>query len=301
MAETTSVSVAPPNTAGTSFVEWGAVIAGGVMAAAISFVLLTFGTAIGLSFVSPWQEAGAPSKMVASLAVFWTISQQIGALIAGGYIAGRMRSRWAEKNADETEFRDGLHGGLVWAVSVVITAFLVLSTAGAVVKTATDAAGRVAAASVDPMAYQIDAMLRPAAGTRSPSSATAVPGSTSGARSGTASDAELRGELTRTFARAVTNGTFGDDDRKYVASVVAQHTGLTQEEAERRITTAYNEASRLAKETAEKARRAALLTGFVTAAALLVSLAAAWWSAIKGGDHRDKSIPARFVMAPRPR
>src|SRR5687768_17700700 len=76
---------------GSSFVEWGAVFAGAVLAAAISFVLLTFGTAIGLSATSPWPNAGLSAKLIASLAVFWAMALQIGAFLAGGYVAGRDR------------------------------------------------------------------------------------------------------------------------------------------------------------------------------------------------------------------
>src|SRR6202521_3648143 len=81
---------------GASFVEWGAVLAGAVLAAALSFVLLTFGTAIGLSATSPWPNSGLSVRVIASLAVFWAIAQQIWAAMAGGYVAGRMRSRWHE-------------------------------------------------------------------------------------------------------------------------------------------------------------------------------------------------------------
>src|SRR5262249_19322065 len=79
---------------GASFVEWGAVLAGAVLAASLSFVLLTFGTAIGLSATSPWPNSGLSAKVIASLAVFWTMAQQISSLIIGAYVAGRMRSRW---------------------------------------------------------------------------------------------------------------------------------------------------------------------------------------------------------------
>ena len=82
--------------AGLSFVEWGAVFAGAVLAAALSFVLLTFGAAIGLSATSPWPNSGLSAKVIASLAVFWAMVQQIGAFMVGGYVAGRMRSRWHE-------------------------------------------------------------------------------------------------------------------------------------------------------------------------------------------------------------
>jgi len=116
----THVGPAPANsstasTSGSSFVEWGAVLAGAVLAVAISFVLLTFGAAIGLSATSPWPNSGVSAKVIASVAVFWAMAQQIGAFMAGGYVAGRMRSRWHE-TGHEADFRDGLHGGLVWAV-----------------------------------------------------------------------------------------------------------------------------------------------------------------------------------------
>src|SRR6476469_2080850 len=131
-------------TAGLSFVEWGAVLAGAVLAAAITFVLLAFGAAIGLSATSPWPNSGVSAKVIASLAVFWAMAAQIGAFMGGGYVAGRMRSRWQETTEHEVEFRDGLHGGLVWAVGVVIGAALILATAGAAAKTGADLAGKAA-------------------------------------------------------------------------------------------------------------------------------------------------------------
>jgi len=120
--------VSAVSTPGSSFVEWGAVLAGAVLAAAISFVLLTFGTAIGLSATSPWPNSGVSAKVIASIAVFWAMAQQIGAFMAGGYVAGRMRSRWHE-TGHEADFRDGLHGGLVWAVGVVLGVLLLWATA----------------------------------------------------------------------------------------------------------------------------------------------------------------------------
>src|SRR5450432_231916 len=149
-------------TPGTSFVEWGSVLAGAVLAAAISFVLLTFGTAIGLSATSPWPNAGASTKVIASVAIFWVMAQQIGAFMAGGYVAGRMRSRWHEPTEHEVEFRDGLHGGLVWAVGVVIGSALFFATAGAVAKTGADVAGQagMGASASQQMDAVLDTMLR---------------------------------------------------------------------------------------------------------------------------------------------
>jgi hypothetical protein len=280
---------------GFRFVEWGSVIAGAVTAAALSFVFLTFGSAIGLSAVSPWPDAGVSAKTAASLAVFWTLAQQIGAFMVGGYIAGRMRTRWAEANADETEFRDGLHGALVWAVGIVIGALLFLSTAGAIAKTGADAvakAATVAGANADSISYYADALMRPAARPAAPTAQGTTPGAPV-----TPLPQEARGEIVRIVSRSVAAGSLTDSDRSYLATLVAQRTGLPQAEAERRVTETINEATRTAREAADKARHAAILGGLVTAVSLLLSLAAAWWAAQKGGNHRDNRIPARFVVS----
>ena len=277
-------------TTGTSFIEWGAVLAGAVLAAALSFVFLTFGAAIGLSATSPWADSGVSAKTLAILAIFWAMVQQIGSFMAGGYVAGRMRSRWGETNKDEIEFRDGLHGGLVWAVGVAVGAALFLSTAGATVKTGADVAGKAAAtaaANADPSAYGVDMLLRPGAGRGTAPQQGIAP---------TTATADVRAEVTRIFAKATTTGSLPEGDKSYLASVVAQRTGLPQPEAEKRVTEAFAEANRAVKEAADKARRAAVLTGFVTAASLVVSLGAAWWAALRGGHHRDNQIPARFAV-----
>ena len=92
----------------------------------------------GLSATSPWPNSGVSAKLIATLAVLWAMMQQIGTFMVGGYVAGRMRSRWHEPTQHEIEFRDGLHGGLVWAVGIVIGAALVMATAGAAAKTGID-------------------------------------------------------------------------------------------------------------------------------------------------------------------
>ena len=316
LEETVMATVGPSPTSaapapGTSFVEWGAVFAGAVLAAAISFVLLTFGTAIGLSATSPWPNSGLSAKVVASLAILWALMQQIGAFMAGGYVAGRMRSRWRE-TGDEFDFRDGLHGGLVWAVGVTIGALIFLSTAGAVARSGAEVAGQAGAAAAastnDPMGAVIDTMLRPA----NLAQATTPPAPAAGtqATAPTAGQAarprpatapgqadEQRAEIARLMATATTSESMSAQDRAYLAQLVAQRTALTQQEAERRV----NDAILAARQAADKARRAAILTGFVTAAGLMISFAAAWWAAVKGGNHRDNSVPARFDFTDRRR
>jgi hypothetical protein len=286
--------------AGVSYVEWGAVFAGAVLAAAASFVLLTFGAAIGLSATSPWPNSGLSVKVIASLAVFWAITQQIGAAMAGGYVAGRMRSRWREPTQHEVEFRDGLHGGLVWAVSILIGAALFMANAGAVLRTGAEVASKTASAAStaipgDAMDAAIDALLRPQtigqAATPAQPPQTQGGGGAARARAGAGqSNDDIRVEVSRILASSLASGSLTEQNRTYLTQLVAQRTGISQQEAEKRV----NDAVTAVRQGADKARRAAVVTGFVTAAGLILSLGAAWWAAMMGGQHRDTSVPATF-------
>lgn len=265
-------------TAGASLVDWGAVIAGALLAAALSFVLLTFGTAIGLSATSPWPNAGLSAKIIASLAVFWALAQQIGSFLAGGYVAGRLRARRQEISSEESDFRDGLHGALVWALGIVLGAALAVAAAGALARTGVEAAAGAAsgvASSANPTELALDGLLR-----ATPGASPTQPEATSDARA----------EIARILASSVATGGLNNQDRTYLAQRVAQLTGLSPQDAQARIQQAIDATRR----AADKARRAAVLGGLVTAVSLLTSLAAAWWAAIKGGQHRDNAVPPSF-------
>ena len=283
--------------ASSGYVQWGAVIAGAVVASALSFVLLTAGAAIGLSLVSPYPTQSY-GKAAASIAAFWLVVVPILSLLVGGYIAGRMRSAWENADADEVEFRDGVHGLLVWSLSIVIggaLAFLAtaataqlganaaqaaLSDRSAVVASAADTLLATAVAQADPVAAEPDTRSRT---TAAPATAEA-----------TIASPELRREVTVTLTNAVAAGELRPVDRQALAQIVAQRTGLSTAEAEKRVDVAYAEALALA----EKARKATVVAGLVTVTALLFGLAAAWYAAQKGGQHRDNNIPARFNILP---
>jgi hypothetical protein len=283
----------------TSFVEWLAVFAGAVLAAALSFVLLTFGASIGLSLTSPWpSSSGMSAKTVAAIAVFFAMIQQIGAFLTGGYIAGRMRARWSESSEDEVEFRDGLHGGLVWAVGVAFGAALLMMTAGAAARTGVDVAGKgisaLSISSTNPVDAVIDTMMRPtvvaqAAAPAGQPPAAAAPRARASAVAPASGD-DQRAEISRLLVAAVASGSITPQDRAYLAQLVSQRTGIPPQEAEQRVDAAIT----AAREAIDKARRGTILAGLTTAIALVVSFAAAWWAAMKGGQHRDKSVPARF-------
>src|SRR3984893_976850 len=116
------------NEAHSSGVSWAAVIAGAFVSAALSLILLALGTGMGLSSVSPWSNAGAAASTIAKASIVWLIIQIIASAM-GGYLAGRLRTKWATIHTDEVYFRDTAHGFLVWAVGLVITASFLASAA----------------------------------------------------------------------------------------------------------------------------------------------------------------------------
>jgi hypothetical protein len=294
--------VAQPSRIGGSYVEWGAVIAGAVLAAGISFVLLTFGAAIGLSLISPYafQSYG---RGAASVAVLWGLIVPIFSLLIGGYVTGRLRVSWDTADEAEVEFRDGIHGALVWGVSIVIGGLLAFFAATAAAQTGAGIGNTTADRSAlfapaadslfNPVNVADATSTAPPAATTSPAKPTATGASAALARTGT----DERESATRVLSSAVAAGHLSIADRNYLTGVVSQRTGLSASDAEKRVDQAYAQAL----DAADKARKSAVVAALVTATGLFLGLAAAWYGAQRGGHHRDEKIPARFTWSLRPR
>lgn len=134
-----------------SYVDWSSILAGAVVATSIGFIFTTFGTALGLSLVSPY--AGEGSVVIAVIAVgLWMLWTTVSSFMAGGYIAGRMRRRIDPTGADEVHVRDGIHGLTVWAVAILFGVFLLGSTADTAIQTTAEVSSAVAAAADDSVA-----------------------------------------------------------------------------------------------------------------------------------------------------
>ena len=274
---------------GGSYVEWSAVIAGAIGASAISFLLLTFGGAIGLSLTSPLPyEGGLGAWGVMFAVLWWAVMVQIGSFFAGGYLAGRMRAPIGD-GGDETAFRDSTHGFLVWAVGVLMIVFMAAGVGGAALKTASQSvsafAGAAATSDKSGMStadYAADMLLR-----RTGTGGTAQAGGNEAQRE----------EVKRIFANTISNKELTARDRDYLAQMVATRNGVSQDDARSRVDQAIQETQRYeikAREAANKARKAGVLSGFLAAASLLISLAAAVGGAALGGTHRDDGTVANL-------
>lgn len=269
-----------------SSLDWAAIIAGGVLATAITFILITFGTAIGLGMTSPYEGEGSSLAFLAIAAGLWLVWVQVSSFIAGGYLAGRMRRRLFQATPHEVEVRDGCHGLMVWAVGVLVGATLAASlatgaarTGAAVISSAGDALGSGAAAvaeNVDPMGYSVDTLFR-----------------SDSMQGGQQDAAASAAEAGRILARSAAQGSISADDKTYLARIIQARTGVDQAQAEQRINqvmTTIQSAAEQAKAAADKARRTGVIVAFVTAASLVISAAAAWWAAGLGGRHRDEGL-----------
>lgn len=102
-----------------SYVEWSTIFAGTVLALAISFIFLQFGGMIGLNVFEP-EQSGEVTRGMVIAAALWLFWVQLMSSMAGGYIAGRMRTPWPDGTRDEAEVRDGAHGVLVWALATLV-------------------------------------------------------------------------------------------------------------------------------------------------------------------------------------
>jgi hypothetical protein len=256
------------NEAHSSGISWPAVIGGAFTAAALSLILLTLGTGLGFSSVSPWSNMGASATTVKAGAIIWLIFTQIVAFAMGGYLAGRLRTKWVDIHTDEVYFRDTAHGLLVWAVGVVLMAAFLASAAAMFAGRAAqrpDPAQAADAYVLNPNEYLLDTMFR-STGTMTDLNAVA-----------------MRAEADRIFAHALKDGSMSQADNVYLARLVSARTGLNQTDAQQRVTEAFAQA----QEAAETARRAIAHLSLWLFVALLSGAFCASYAGTIGGRQRD--------------
>jgi heme/copper-type cytochrome/quinol oxidase subunit 2 len=275
-----------------SGVSWGAIFAGAAGAAALSLILILLGTGLGFSAMSPWADEGASAKGLGISTVIWLAVTQILASGMGGYLAGRLRVKWANMHGDEVYFRDTAHGFLSWAVATLVAAVLVVGSVGNIIgggvkagasmvsgaaSAATQAAGTAASnTSSDQYGYFVDSLFRDN-------------------RPVAVTDDAARGVVVRIFTKTLANdGQLAAEDRNYLAQLVAQRTNLSQAEAQARVDQVYGQARQAvedaklkAKQAADTAAKVAAMAALWTFVALLIGAFIASLAAIWGGRRRD--------------
>lgn len=261
-----------PSVAGVS---WAAVTAGAVVSCALTLLLLAFGVGLGLSVVSPWSGAGvSATTFKIGTGLYFIVIAMLSSSI-GGYIAGRLRSRWVSVHSDEVYFRDTAHGFVSWAFASVLGAILLATPATNLIGSGLGAASQATgtASRSGPMDGYVDTLLRPV-------SPPAQSQSADGSRD------EMGRLLTSNFR---SGGDLKANDREYVGKVVAARTGLSQPDADKRV----NEVVTQIKADTDAARKATAQLAFWLAASLLLGAFCASLAATEGGELRDGTSRSR--------
>jgi hypothetical protein len=276
------------NEAATSAVSWAAIIAGAFVAASATVIFVALGTGLGFASVSPWPNSGASATTFTAATAIWFIVTQWISSGAGGYLTGRLRTRWVGTHTHEVFFRDTAHGFVTWAVATVIGAVILASAASSMA-----GAGVHAAATVGQGAAQ---------GAMNPAQNGAVNGSVVSAydvdtlfRSATpdanSSSMDARAETTRILAKGLPTGDVSAADRSYVSQLVAARTGISESDAQKRVddvVAQLNVAQTKARQAADGARKAAAAAAICTALAMLIGAFIASVAAALGGHERDE-------------
>ena len=276
-----AVVVADGSSGTQSAVSWAAVIAGGVAAVAVTLLLVALGTGIGLSSVSPWSSSNPSSTTFTLLAAVWLIIVQWLSSGLGGYLAGRLRTKWTSLHTDEVFFRDTAHGFLAWALaSILVAAFATSSVSSAVSSAgraisgaASTATQAVAAQTSGDTGYFLDILFRKDEPDTNVSSQ------------------DARAEGGRILAKSVANGTLDPADRTYLAKLIAARTGIPQQDAEMRIDDAMAQiktAEEKTKQAANEARKASAKASFYLFFSMLIGAFIASAAGALGGRQRDE-------------
>jgi hypothetical protein len=252
-----------------SAVSWAAIAGGAVVAVATTLILLTLGSSMGLATASPWARAAETAGRIGILAGIWLVVVQWLSSGVGGYIAGRLRTRWIGLHSHEAHFRDTAHGFMTWAAATVIMAAIAASASAGL----TGAAAAVASTTGAPpnLAYDADTLYR-------------SPGGDAAAL------APARAEAERMLAAGAVSGGLSADDRAYLIASISSRAAVTPDEAGRRVDLVIAREHKQAddaKAAADKAREAAAGMAVLTALSMLVGAFIASVAAALGGQQRD--------------
>ena len=273
------MALEPRSSSGEYYIHWTPILAGTVAAAALAFVLHAFGGAIGLALSSTaptWRDASFALWLLSGV---YLVLAALAAYGLGGYVAGRFRFRIEGLTHDEVEFRDGIHGMLVWALATLLTGLLIILAASAVDRVAAPSGGTTGpSASVGAeniLAYEIDRLFR----AETPEEVDRLEYN--------------RAEAGRILLTAGGHSPVRTEDRAHLIRLISARTGIPDADAEARVDVALA----AAEQSISRARRATVFLAFVSGASALLGLAVAWFAAGIGARHRDETAPSMWWPA----
>lgn len=276
-------------------VNWGPIVAGAFAASTLTFILMLLGSGLGLTMVSPWSNEGASVTTFAVTTAIWLVIVQWLSSGVGGYLTGRLRTKWVGVHTDETFFRDTAHGFLAWALATMLVVFVLGSALTSAVGTGVQAASTVASgaamgasagatASADTgdgsgaTSYFVDTLFRPAdlARLNAP---------------GAEGDAAAAAQASRILVASAAAGEISSEDKTYLGQLVAARAGLSEAEATARVDAVLaqiEQAKTTAQEAADTARKAGATFALLSALSLIIGAFIASVAAAIGGRQRDE-------------
>jgi len=272
--------------ASTPAVVWGPIFAGAFAAVAATAVLMLLGSGLGLTLISPWSGESAGLATVATSTAIWLVIVQWLSSALGGYLSGRLRTRWVDVHTDEVFFRDTAHGFMAWAVATLIIIGIVgihttmlFGAAATVAGGAGNAAGQAAQPNNqnDATGYLVDSLLRPADPARL-------------ATTGPEADQAASAQASRILVMGTMQGEVAQEDRTYLSSLVAARTGLSQEGAKARVEAVLTKANELkakAQQAADDARKVSATAAILGALSMAIGAFIASVAGAMGGRQRD--------------
>jgi hypothetical protein len=287
----TGSAVATPVESSRSAVAWGPIIGGAVAATGITLILILFGSGLGLTMVSPWSGESSSAATVGITAAIWLVLVQWLSAALGGYLTGRLRTKWTAVHTDEVFFRDTAHGFVSWAVATIFVAGFLASSIGSIAGAGAQAVGTAAATagvagsaavasssdsgSNGATSYFTDALLRPSQ-------------VQANARN---DDGAATAEVSRILLNGAVQGEVPENDKAYLAAIVSARTSLSPQESRARVDAVLkriDDAKVAAQQAADKARKAAATTALVGSLSLLVGAFISCAAAALGGRQRDE-------------
>ena len=284
MAETIIAGTAVAMDAGPhgakSAASWPSIIAGAFVAAASTVILIALGSGIGFASISPWHDRGASLTGFAITTAIWLIVTQWISAALGGYLAGRLRTRWIGTHTHEVFFRDTAHGLITWSVATILVvavgASSFMSAAGTGAAAMMAKSGKVEDHANSPVSpYEIDKLFR------------------SSNFGGAALMADARTEAAHIAANVFVDGSISSADRAYLVEQVSARTGASQADAQARVdnfVAAVTQAQAKLKTEADAARKAAAEAAIYLALSMLIGAFIASVAAALGGRIRDEHI-----------
>jgi len=284
-----AVDVSASTESSSTAVSWGPIIAGAFAASTLTFILMLLGSGLGLTMVSPWSGSGAVTTFAVSTAIWLVIVQWLSSGV-GGYLAGRLRTKWVGIHTDEVYFRDTAHGFLAWALATLLVVGVLGSALSAAVGTgvqavSTGASGAALGASAGASAnaggadnatsYLVDSLFRPADATKL---ATANP------------DGDAAAQASRILIASAAADEISADDKTYLSQLVAARTGLSEADAKARVdalVAKVEDAKVKAKQVADTARKGSATFALLGALSLVIGAFIASAAAALGGRQRD--------------